>query len=194
MYELLTLHHVWPVLFKETDPEGTIEGLPEITTGKVPEYSYALRSLIQQCLRPRADHRPCIADVQRMVGEYRQMLAKELSERREAQGFPLDEERLYYRGNEIETMQLGDWKPSMTGNLEGPESGFQDPDFTPINFPNVALPAPNSDDSSSGDGDEATIRAGSRSARGLSEEPVEDEPAQAPMVRVNKFGRAAMNY
>lgn len=150
MYELLTLHYVWPALFAEgTDPKGTMEGLPDITTGKIPEYSAELRMLIQRCLRPRADHRPNLARLRRKVGEYRQKMADNLDQTRKDDLVPLDEERLYFRGKEIETMKPGNWQPSagrIHGGQEGPESGFADPNFTPIRFPQFASPDPDSDD------------------------------------------------
>lgn len=141
MHELLTLHYVWPALFAGTAPRGTMEGLPDITTGKVPEYSIALRSLIQKCLRPRPDHRPRLARLRRKVGEYRQQLTDDLDQERTADLVPLDEERLYFRGKEIETMAPGNWQPSKgrtRGRPEGPESGFADPNFTPIRFPHFS--------------------------------------------------------
>ena len=152
MYELLTLHYVWPALFAEgTDPKGTMEGLPDITTGKIPEYSVALRSLIQKCLRPRADHRPQMARLRQKVREHRQQIANDLNQKRTDDLVPLEEERLYYRGKEIEMMKPGNWKPSegrIRSGREGPESGFVDPNFTPIRFPHFTPvdPDPNDDD------------------------------------------------
>lgn len=143
MYELLTFHHVWPALFaEETDPEGGIEGLPKITTRKAPDYSHALRSLIRQCLRPNPQDRPRIAEMQLQIGGYRQKFADDLYKKRKGKKVAADEERLYYRGKEIETMKPGYWQPLRSGNLQG------------------------ADDSSSGDGDEAKRRVLSPYARG----------------------------
>jgi serine/threonine protein kinase len=137
MYELLTLHRVRSALFEaETDPEGGIEGLPEIVTGKYPEYSEALRTLVRQCLRPNPQDRPRIADMENQIQACRRQIAQHFYELRgDNKSVPSDEERLYYRGNEIETMEPGYWLPSNPRNFGGPESGFADPDLGPIKFP-----------------------------------------------------------
>lgn len=145
MYELLTLHHVWPALYEDViDPEGTKEGLPTITTGKDLEYSWALRSLIQKCLRPRPEDRPRIGDVQHLIEKMRRQFAENFQQRRENQQVPLEEERLYYRDKEIEGMARGNFVPSRTES-NPQESGFQDPDFTPIRFPGDTVPTPTKD-------------------------------------------------
>lgn len=212
MYELLTLHHVWHALYAgETDPEGTTEGLPEISTDKDPEYSTGLRLLVQSCLQPRPEDRPSIEEIQKHVRIYRQLNAEAYLRRRKDKTVPLEEERLYFRDKEIETMKPGNWQPSTSQNLQGPESGFQDPDFTPIRFPSFAPPrsdpddaddpedlddaddvddaddADDSDDSGSGDGDEAKRRV---MAGGILRNPEQGTPVR----RINKFGRPAMYY
>ena len=131
MYELLTLHRVNTALFvTEVDPDGGVEGLKEIHTSKNPEYSDLLRTLIMECLRPNPKERPTVEEVQIRIDIARRHMADVgFTRRGNDKTIPHPDERLYYRGKEIEPMQPGDWVPSK-GGRENPyrrESGFPNP-------------------------------------------------------------------
>lgn len=202
MYELLTLHRVRSALYvDDTDPYGGIEGLPEITTGKDPEYTGALRSLIRQCLRPNPDDRPRIGEMEEQIGKYRQRMAHYYYPiRGEDKTIPAEEERLYYHGKEIETMKPGRYRPSPGRNLQVPESGFLDPSQTAIRFPQFGTPSPTSSveipwaaGEVGGYGPDGTQTSSGGEA--MDEQVTGDAEATAkPAAIKNKFGRAAMNY
>lgn len=93
--------------------------------------------MIRMCLRPdpktRPDFEELAADVDRRVAELtrasRQLRGGNLSEVHRS-------ERLYYRGNEINSMSIGDWAPTHHYVLDDvDESGFKDPFITKMRFP-----------------------------------------------------------
>ena len=138
MYELLTLHSVQRALFPhEVDPAGTREGLGPITTLKVPEYSTDLRSLIRKCLRPNPHDRPRIGDLEDQTAIFRKHFNDYYEGIREQPTTPHEDERLYYRGKEIEWMSTGNWLPTYIGHNSDDqhESGFPDPDLSPMEYP-----------------------------------------------------------
>ena len=108
-----------------------------IRTTRIPEYSAELRTMIRMCLRPdpstRPDFEQLAADVDRRVAELtrtsRQLRGRNLSEVHQS-------ERVYYRGNEINSMSIGDWAPTDPYILDPvDESGFKDPFITEMRFP-----------------------------------------------------------
>ena len=108
-----------------------------IRTTRTPEYSAELRQMIRMCLRPdpttRPDFEQLYADVNQRVEEIA-MASQRL--RGQNQLAVHQSERLYYRGNEINSMQIGDWAPTHYYVLdEVEESGFKDPDLTTMRFP-----------------------------------------------------------
>lgn len=136
MYRMLTLHPVAAVLFRHNDDDQATEGLPPIITNKMPEYSRELRSLIRECLRPDPLKRPTIIQMERRIEHYRELAnSKNYLERGEDQTQPSAEERLYYRSNEIETMEPGYWTPSQPKTVASPETGFVDPSLSALRFP-----------------------------------------------------------
>lgn len=108
-----------------------------IRTARTPEYSSELRQLIRMCLRPDPMNRPEFgqidADVQRRVAD---IASASQRLRGKNQSAVHQDERLYYRGNEINTMQIGDWAPTHYYVLDPvEESGFKDPFLTSMRFP-----------------------------------------------------------
>lgn len=153
MYELLTLHQAQYALFlDESDPRGGIEGLSEIRTSKTPEYSDPLRTLIRECLRPDPRERPVIEEIQIQIGVARRHMASVgFTQRGSDKTTPHPDERLYYRGNEIESMEPGDWVPTVGRHVDQnkAETGFNNPSETPLMVPNWPTDEYDSDESSS---------------------------------------------
>lgn len=162
MYELLTLHHVKKALYpNEINEDG--EGLAEIRTKKEPEYTDALRTLVRSCLRPNPQDRPDIRQLQKIITSSRSEFKLEGSRLRgEDQFTPHESERLYYLGKEIESMKAGRWEPTDPDLTEGEESGFRDPRYSAMRFPDWRRVKKTDDDdedrSSSSDGERATRR------------------------------------
>lgn len=168
MYELLTLHHVKKALYpNEINEDG--EGLDEIRTNKEPEYTDALRTLVRSCLRPNPQDRPDIRLLQKIISSSRSEFKLEGSRLRgEDQFTPHESERLYYLGKEIESMKAGRWEPTNPELTEGEESGFRDPRYSAMRFPDWGRVKKTNDDddddeeeedrSSSSDGERATRR------------------------------------
>lgn len=111
--------------------------MPVIRTTRTPEYSAELRQMIRMCLRPDPSTRP---DFEQLYSDVNRRLVEIASASRRLrgndQGAAHQEERLYYRGNEINTMQIGNWTPTHMYVLdEVNESGFRDPFLTSMRFP-----------------------------------------------------------
>ncbi len=134
-------------------------GIPEIRTSRDPEYSVELRELVRMCLRPVPASRPGIPELLRRINLARKALRKyshTIYSTNSSAPHP-ELERVFYRGNEIDQMQPGNWEPSRAAaavDPDKPESGFRDPSAEVINFPRWP-PAPStrneeevSDDSS----------------------------------------------
>lgn len=133
-----------------------------IRTTRTPEYSAELRQLIRMCLRPDPMNRPGFdlisADVERRVAEIARASQRL---RGNNQNAVHQDERLYYRGNEINTMQIGDWAPTHYYVLDDLEdSGFKDPFLTSMRFPrwNRREATEDEEDSSQSDPDEDVKR------------------------------------
>ena len=137
MFELMTLYRVHGFLLK---PQGNIideEGIKPIQTNRKPSYSSQLSKLIQDCLKPIPLDRPSVTELRTKINIHRDAIVKLAREREGAETEkPLEDERLYYVGNEIKLAKTGDWQPherDMDTNKS--EGGFADPDFSPIQFP-----------------------------------------------------------
>ena len=115
------------------------------------------------CLRPdpttRPDFEELCSDVNRRLGEIAQA-SRQLSGTNYYA--PQLDERLYYRGNEINSMQTGDWTPTHAYVLdELEESGFKDPFITNVKFPRwnrAPITGAEEEDSDLGDPDEDVKR------------------------------------
>lgn len=133
-----------------------------IRTTRTPEYSAELRQLIRMCLRPDPMKRPDFdlvsTDVERRVAEISRASQRLRGNNQDAVH---QNERLYYRGNEINTMQIGDWAPTHYYVLdEVEESGFKDPFLTSMRFPrwNRRGPTKDEENESQSDPDEDVKR------------------------------------
>lgn len=137
MFELMTLHRVHGFLLK---PRGNIvdeAGIKPIQTDRNPPYSSQLSKLIQDCLRPIPLDRPTVMELRTKINPHRDAIVKLAREREGAEtARPSENERLYYIGNEIKWAKTGDWQPhERDKDSDKSESGFADPDLSPIQYP-----------------------------------------------------------
>ncbi len=137
MFELMTLHRVRSFLLK---PRGNIideEGIKPIETDRNPPYSSQLSKLIQDCLKPIPLDRPNVMELRTKISTHRDVIVGLAREREgEEKAKPLEDERLYYVGNEIKWAKTGDWQPhERDKDSNKSEDGFVDPDFSPIGYP-----------------------------------------------------------
>ena len=135
MFELLTLHPVHRYLLPGTGDEG----VPEIQTGRKPEFSPNIRELVRECLRPLPIRRPTILALLGRINVCREGMRKYFEPiRGPDKSLPHEFERVFYRGNEIGTMPTGEWEPSRAAAAMDPserESGFPDPSAGSLHFP-----------------------------------------------------------
>jgi len=111
MYDLLTL--AWPFSLDE-NMENTTEAryygeynehtIPEIKTNRKPEYSTLIRDLIRECLHIKIAKRP----TPEQIFERTQRGLEAVVRSREGETGDRNGPRLYYMGNEINHMPLGD--------------------------------------------------------------------------------------
>ncbi|CAF9919092.1 G2-specific serine/threonine protein kinase [Imshaugia aleurites] len=137
MFELMTLHRVPGFLLK---PRGDItdeEGIKPIQTNRKPPYSSQLSKLIQECLKPIPLDRPNVKELLARIRTHRDAIVRLVREREGAEtAKPLEDERLYYVGNEIKWAKTGDWQPhELDRDPNKSEDGFADPDLSPIQYP-----------------------------------------------------------
>ncbi|KAI9877553.1 MAG: hypothetical protein M1830_003601, partial [Pleopsidium flavum] len=151
MYELTTLHRAARVLFNRPDPSG--HGCPPISTGKSPEYSSHLLDLIRDCLVLDPSERPTLRQLDLVTRRHARMTRDALAYLRTAPNEPIEEERLYYRDNEINEMPPGDYIPSRIHERLRRESGFWNPDVSVLRYPDFR-PFENSDDAADDDEEE----------------------------------------
>ena len=144
MYELTTLHRAARVLFNRPDPQG--HGCPAIFTHKTPEYSSHLRDTIRDCLNMDPSNRTTLIQLRIITRRFARMTKDQLAYLRTAPDEPCEEERLYYRDNEINAMAPGgDYIPSRVDEQLMRESGFWNPDASVLRYPNFT-PFEDSDD------------------------------------------------
>jgi len=143
MYEMTTLHRAARVLFNRPDPYG--HGCPPITTNKTPEYSSHLLDLIRDCLNVDPSERPTFHQLHVATRRHARMTMDQLAWMLNAPDEPCEEERLYYRDNEINTMPTGNYIPSRVHEQLRRESGFWNPDVSVLRYPSFR-PYENSDD------------------------------------------------
>ena len=133
MYELLTLHRLGKSIGgkypdrKVGDPFMTKYG-----------YSPALSKFIRDCLQLQPKDRPPIETIQLTINTHRRIIAEHDHDKRgKDTRAPTKEERVYYRGNEIEEMEVGDFvlDAGEVRDTDGPETGFPDPEVASIKFP-----------------------------------------------------------
>lgn len=103
MFELLTNEAV--VLYL-SDEEWTLnEAFQQIPNVRNPRYSSALTELIRLCLMPEPWDRPSIEELELKIGVRCQSVTDELA----ANPSLHQQDRLYYKGSEINQMPPGDW-------------------------------------------------------------------------------------
>lgn len=138
MCELMTLHKVNRFLLKPRVNIIDEEGIKPIQTSRKVGYSSQLSKLIQACLKPNPRQRPSVTELRTKIATYRGAVVKLV---RECEGTgraePLENEKLYYVGNEIKGAKTGEWQPlGREKDLDqSDEDGFADPDLSPIQFP-----------------------------------------------------------
>jgi hypothetical protein len=117
MYDLLTL--AWPFDLEDTMEKDTTEAryygeynehaIPEIKTTKKPEYSNLIRDLIRECLHIKIAKRPTPEQVLERAQRGLEAVMRSSEGRMGNRNGP----RLYYMGNEINHMPVGDAGLSM---------------------------------------------------------------------------------
>jgi hypothetical protein len=152
MYDLLTLsefEELYEVLrmepvrhlkywynFRLTEQEYHSSGqhfMPEIRTIRQPEYSLRLRELIRECLRLNINHRPSPEVLLEMTSCG---LNIAIAKARTASGQQVDlEDRLYFKGNEINRMTPGTTNFRMSDRMWRELQNNLFPDETPLNLP-----------------------------------------------------------
>jgi len=135
MYELTTLHRAARVLYNQPDAEG--RGCPAIWTNKNPDYSQQLRDAIRNCLNMNPSDRITLIELRQITRRFARLTKDALALQRTAPDVPCEEERLYYRDNEINDMTPGgDYVPSRAQGRLMRESGFWNPDVSVLRYPN----------------------------------------------------------
>lgn len=147
MYELTTLHRAARVLFNRPDDYG--HGCPPLNTNKNPEYSSHLRDLIRDCLNFDPGERPDLEQLNRITTRHARMTRDALAYLRTVPEVAHEQERLYYRDNEINTMMTGNYIPSRLHDQIRRESGFMNPDISVLRYPQFR-PYENSDEAAGG--------------------------------------------
>lgn len=137
MFELMTLHRVHRFLLKAQGNVIDEEGIQPIETSRKPPYSSQLSNLIQNCLKPTPVDRPDVMELRTKISTHRDAVIKLVREREGAEAAkPMDDERLYYVGNEIKWAKPGDWQPhERDKGSNKSEDKFADPDLSPIQYP-----------------------------------------------------------
>lgn len=129
MFELLTHEAIDEYL---TDDEWTVnEVLVQIPNFRSPKYSSALTDLIKQCLMPNVLNRPSSNELKLIIRAKCQSISDEYIANPSLKA----QDRLYYRGSEINQMPSGDWdhrypgkdyvpRPSEASNPNDPKNPF----------------------------------------------------------------------
>jgi len=156
MYELTTLHRAARVLYNQPDAEG--RGCPAIFTNKTPDYSSQLCDTIRNCLNMDPSDRPTLIELRQITRRFARITKDALAAHRPAPDVPCDEERLYYRDNEINDMPAGaEYLPSRVHARLLRESGFWNPDVSVLRYPNFT---PFEDSDGAGDEQDEAEMAG----------------------------------
>lgn len=103
MFELLT--HEAVVNYLEDDEWTVNEAFKDIPNARNPEYSGALTELIRLCLEPEPWNRPSIEELKLKIEKRCQSIVNEHAANPSLQ----EQDRLYYRGSEINQMPPGNW-------------------------------------------------------------------------------------
>ena len=135
VFEVMTLHRVYGFLLKTRGNIIDEEGVKPIQTHRKPPYSSQLSQLIQDCLKPVPLDRPDILELRAKIGAHRDAIVKPQEREGAETAKPLEDERLYYVGNEIKWAKTGDWQlQKRDKDSNQSEDGFADPDFSPIRY------------------------------------------------------------
>ena len=117
-------------------------------------YSHQLIELIADCMSAEPADRIEVQELHSQIKRHRNLIAKDYGSR-EAK----DNDRLYYKGNEINDMSAGEFIP-LADKVERPDLSeqldFVDPSLSPIRFPDLGPAAYQKE----GDGPEQVFRKG----------------------------------
>ena len=117
-------------------------------------YSYQLIELIADCMSAEPADRIEVKELHSQIKRHRNLIARDYGSR-EAK----DNDRLYYKGNEINDMSPGEFIP-LADKVERPDLSeqldFVDPSLSPIRFPDLGPAAYEKE----GDGPEQVFRKG----------------------------------
>lgn len=176
MYELTTLHRAARVLYNRPDAEG--RGCPAIWTNKQPDYSAQLCDTIRDCLNVDPSERLTLVELRQLTRRFARLTKDQLVGQRTAPDVPCEEERVYYRHNEINDMAPGgDYIPSRVHGQMMHESGFWNPDVSVLRYPNFT-PFEDSDEAG-----EAQDEAEMAEAEGVEGEMEEGEVLESRTMR-----------
>lgn len=143
MFELLTHQLVADYL---TDDQWTVnEVFVDIPNFRKPKYSNALTELIKLCLMPEPWDRPSLEELELKIGARCRTITEEYAANPKLQ----ENDRLYYKGSEINQMPPGDRypgmdyapKPSELADLNEVKNPFTDPIIYP-HYPSSKKDAP----------------------------------------------------
>ena len=103
MFELLT--HEAVVNYLDKDEWTVNEAFRDIPNSRTPEYSGALTELIKLCLKPEPWDRPSIEELEIKIKTMCQSIVNEYATNPSQR----EQDRLYYKGSEINQMPPGNW-------------------------------------------------------------------------------------
>ena len=152
MFELVTLDRAehW---FDETRGLGAL-GSQVMRIANNSVYSHQLIELIVDCMSAEPADRIDVKKLHSQIKRHRNLIAKDYGSRE-----PKNNDRLYYKGNEINDMSPGKFIPlaEKIERLDVSEPlDFMDPSLSPVRFPDLAPTAYDSED----DGPEQIFRKG----------------------------------
>ncbi|KAK0509162.1 hypothetical protein JMJ35_008533 [Cladonia borealis] len=152
MFELVTLERAdhW---FDETGGLGALSSQVMLNANNS-AYSDQLIELIVGCMNAEPADRIEVEELHAQIKRHRDLIAKDYGSRE-----PRNNDRLYYKGNEINDMPAGDFIP-LVGKIERPNLAepldFIDPSLSPVRFPDLGPAAYDNKE----DGPEQVFRKG----------------------------------
>ena len=133
MFELVTLERAdhW---FDETGGLGALSSQVMLNANNS-AYTDQLIELIVDCMKAEPADRIEVKELHAQIKRHRDLIAKDYGSRE-----PRNNDRLYYKGNEVNDMSSGDFIP-LVGKIERPNLAepldFIDPSLSPVRFPDL---------------------------------------------------------
>jgi len=150
MFELLTLERV-NYYYKELGNYGKLDA-----AALIKRYPYqVLMTTILRCLEPEPVDRITIEGLQIIIRQEQESFVDPFAvQPKENSTNPDENDRLYYRGNEIENMPPGDWiaNHSTPEDTKDSDDVYRDPSLSPLRYPVFEDESDGSDDNGESDG------------------------------------------